>query len=74
MVKEWEKECKSIKKQHTKLLISKNAKLILEGKPSFHLPPALPPKPYLHVFLPKEAIREMVKECLKKSALRKYIK
>lgn len=61
----WEKKCKEIREVHTKDLAHRNAELALSEQELIRETPILPSRPYVHVFIPKTRLRDMVKETMK---------
>ncbi|CAI2359623.1 unnamed protein product [Moneuplotes crassus] len=72
-LEKWEEECKVVAKAHRQDLCEKNAVRILSGNQLIKEDPVLPPKPFIHVFIPKHKLRDMVRESLYKSKSWKLI-
>lgn len=54
-----------LKETHVRELAKRNAERALTGEDLIREDAKLPPKPYLHVFIPAVRLREMVREAMR---------
>lgn len=64
-VEKWQAKCEQIAKAHYLKMAQMNAHRALTGQKMFREQPDLPKRPYLHIFIPKAKIKEMVRETLR---------